>query len=106
HVTREKGTEAPFTGKFDKFFKDGTYSCVCCKTHYFALSTSTTPAAAGRHFSKRMTPRRESFAIRTTASLAGRALKFCAAPAAPTSATCSRTGRSRLVSATASTRPV
>ncbi|PAA46403.1 hypothetical protein BOX15_Mlig034290g1 [Macrostomum lignano] len=35
HVTREKGTEAPFTGKFDKFFKDGTYSCVCCKTPLF-----------------------------------------------------------------------
>ena len=34
-VTRESGTESPFTGKFDKFFEKGTYICVCCKQELF-----------------------------------------------------------------------
>ncbi len=29
-ITREAGTEAPFTGKYDDFFEEGTYVCVCC----------------------------------------------------------------------------
>ena len=29
-VCREKGTEAPFTNKYDKLYDKGTYMCACC----------------------------------------------------------------------------
>lgn len=29
-VTQEKGTEPPYSGEYDKFFKDGRYECICC----------------------------------------------------------------------------
>ncbi len=34
-VTREKGTELPFTGKYHDSKKEGVYLCVCCGTPLF-----------------------------------------------------------------------
>jgi peptide-methionine (R)-S-oxide reductase len=38
-VTRENGTERPYTGKYDEFFETGTYICVCCKLELFESKT-------------------------------------------------------------------
>ncbi len=38
-VTREKGTEYAFTGRYDKHYEDGIYRCVCCGTALFSSET-------------------------------------------------------------------
>ena len=38
-VTREKGTEMAFTGKYDKHYAAGLYRCVCCDTALFSSET-------------------------------------------------------------------
>ncbi len=39
HVAFEKGTEAPFTGKFYKHFEEGMYVCAVCGEELFASDT-------------------------------------------------------------------
>jgi peptide-methionine (R)-S-oxide reductase len=34
-ITRQKGTERPFSGELCSIFDEGTYSCVCCETPLF-----------------------------------------------------------------------
>ena len=35
-VTRMKGTERPFSGKYNHFKKDGVFTCVCCGAELFS----------------------------------------------------------------------
>lgn len=39
HVTREKGTERPFTGEYNKAKAKGTYVCVACGNPLFSSNT-------------------------------------------------------------------
>ena len=39
YVTRQKGTERAFTGKYNKHKGDGIYTCVCCGTSLFDSKT-------------------------------------------------------------------
>ncbi len=39
YVTRQKGTEPPFTGEYEKTEKEGTYVCVCCGQPLFGSET-------------------------------------------------------------------
>lgn len=49
-ILREKGTETPFSGKFLKPEKDGTFSCVACGSQLFSSKhqhESKAPGLAG-----------------------------------------------------------
>ncbi|MFO7656138.1 MAG: peptide-methionine (R)-S-oxide reductase MsrB [Bacteroidales bacterium] len=39
HITRQKGTERPFTGTYFDFFEKGYYKCIGCGTLLFNSST-------------------------------------------------------------------
>ncbi|MDB4016031.1 peptide-methionine (R)-S-oxide reductase MsrB [Flavobacteriaceae bacterium] len=35
YVLRQAGTERPFTGEYNSFYKEGTYVCAACKTELY-----------------------------------------------------------------------
>jgi peptide-methionine (R)-S-oxide reductase len=35
HVTRQRGTERPFSGKYDEWHEKGVFRCICCDTALF-----------------------------------------------------------------------
>ena len=39
YVTRQSGTERPFTGKYWNFNEKGVYICICCDTPLFESET-------------------------------------------------------------------
>jgi peptide-methionine (R)-S-oxide reductase len=39
HVTREKGTEAPFKNQYDEWKERGIYRCVCCRNALYNSAT-------------------------------------------------------------------
>ena len=39
NICREKGTEAPFSGKYWNLKDSGIYKCVCCETELFSSDT-------------------------------------------------------------------
>lgn len=39
NILREKGTERPYTGEYDKFYEEGTYYCAACGTELFMSKT-------------------------------------------------------------------
>jgi len=39
YITRQNGTEAPFTGKYNKHDEDGVYRCAACGTALFSSGT-------------------------------------------------------------------
>lgn len=39
HITREKGTERAFTGKYGDFHGKGMYKCICCGSELFDSGT-------------------------------------------------------------------
>ena len=38
-VTRNQGTEHPFSGEYNQHFEDGIYMCVCCRYELFDSNT-------------------------------------------------------------------
>ncbi len=38
-ITRQKGTEAPFSGEYDDCKEEGIYKCVCCGNELFSSET-------------------------------------------------------------------
>ena len=39
YITQEKGTERPFTGKYNDHKEDGIYTCICCRAKLFDSNT-------------------------------------------------------------------
>jgi len=71
-VLREKGTEPAFTGKYDHFFKPGTYLCAACGNEVFSSTEKYDSGSGWPSFwapadsnSLELKPDRSWFVVRT-----------------------------------------
>tara|TARA_B100000989_G_scaffold145178_1_gene108214 strand:+ start:781 stop:1164 length:384 start_codon:yes stop_codon:yes gene_type:complete len=51
-VTQNSGTEIAFTGKYNNFYEEGTYQCVCCNTDLFLSSDKFNSGSGWPSFKK------------------------------------------------------
>lgn len=56
HVTQEKGTEAPFTGRYDHHDEKGMYYCVVCGADLFTSDTKYDSGCGWPAFWDRVSP--------------------------------------------------
>ena len=68
YITREKGTEVPFTGKYWDFTGTGTYYCVGCGNELFASQTKFDSGCGWPSFYAPIDPNRTEEAIDTSLS--------------------------------------
>jgi peptide-methionine (R)-S-oxide reductase len=54
-VTRKKGTEPPFTGRYWNIHKQGVFRCVCCGEPLFDSNTKFDSGTAGQASMRRLT---------------------------------------------------
>lgn len=62
HITRQHGTERPFTGKYNNSKTPGTYACVCCGQELFSSDTKYESGSGWPSFYQPIAP--ESVATR------------------------------------------
>jgi peptide methionine sulfoxide reductase msrA/msrB len=56
-VMREKGTERPFSGKYDKFFESGVYTCPGCSTPLFTSDAKFDAGCGWPSFTRPIDPK-------------------------------------------------
>ena len=67
YVTRQKGTERPFTGKFWDHHEDGTYKCAGCGSELFSSDTKFDSGTGWPSFYDALDP--EKVELKTDTSL-------------------------------------
>ena len=55
-VLKDKGTERPFTGKFDSFFENGSYHCKNCSAKLFESDTKFDAGCGWPSFFEQISP--------------------------------------------------
>lgn len=56
YITRKKGTERPFSGKYNDHFEKGVYTCTCCNQALFDSETKYDPGCGWPSFFDQLNP--------------------------------------------------